>query len=114
MFIENLSRQNWRLKNMVAYGFVEDMDYTKFLVQCVRGMDFTTITQKRVTNNPKNPYTEENVDYTILKEKVDSQKRLRTYEQEDYILTLDIKKRSPIISIYANYRTSCLNTPYNL
>ena len=30
------SRFNDWIRNMVAYGFVEDVDYTKFLVQCVR------------------------------------------------------------------------------
>lgn len=33
------SRFNDWIRNMVAYGFVEDMDYTKFLVQCVRGQN---------------------------------------------------------------------------
>ena len=47
--LEIKSRFNDWIRNMVAYGFVEDMDYTKFLVQCVRGMDFTTISQKRLT-----------------------------------------------------------------
>ena len=33
------SRFNDWIRNMVAYGFVEDVDYTKFLVQCVRGQN---------------------------------------------------------------------------
>lgn len=33
------SRFNDWIRNMLAYGFVEDMDYTKFLVQCVRGQN---------------------------------------------------------------------------
>lgn len=33
------SRFNDWIRNMIAYGFVEDMDYTKFLVQCVRGQN---------------------------------------------------------------------------
>ena len=33
------SRFNYWIRNMVAYGFVENVDYTKFLVQCVRGQN---------------------------------------------------------------------------
>lgn len=40
------TRFNDWIKRMVGYGFVE-------------GTDFTTISKKRLTNNPKNPYTEE-------------------------------------------------------
>lgn len=33
------SRFNDWIKNMIAYGFVEEVDYTKFLVQCIRGQN---------------------------------------------------------------------------
>ena len=33
------SRFNDWIRNMVAYGFVENVDYTKFLVQCIRGQN---------------------------------------------------------------------------
>lgn len=56
------TRFNDWVKRMIGYGFVENVDYT-------------LITQKRVTNNPKNPYTEET----------------------DYILTLEMAKHIAMI-----------------
>lgn len=40
---------------------------------------------------------QENIDYTILKEKVDTQKRVRTYEQENHILPLDMAKHIAMV-----------------
>lgn len=48
------TRFNDWIKRMVSYGFIENEDYT-------------LLTQKRVTNNPKNPYTEE-IDYILTLE----------------------------------------------
>lgn len=48
------TRFNDWIKRMVGYGFIENEDYT-------------LLTQKRVTNNPKNPYTEE-IDYILTLE----------------------------------------------
>ena len=48
------TRFNDWIKRMVGYGFIENEDYT-------------LLTQKRVTNTPKNPYTEE-IDYILTLE----------------------------------------------
>lgn len=60
--LEIKTRFNDWIKRMISYGFIENKDYT-------------LLTQKRVTNNPKNPYTEET----------------------DYILTLDMAKHIAMV-----------------
>lgn len=60
--LEVKTRFNDWIKRMIVYGFEENVDYT-------------LLTQKRVTNNPKNPYAQET----------------------DYILTLDMAKHIAMV-----------------
>ena len=63
---------------MCEYGFNENSD-------------FRAITQKRVTAQGN---TTTSIDYEKIIVSVDTQKRVRTYEQVDYEITIDMAKRN--------------------
>ena len=63
---------------MCEYGFNENSD-------------FRAITQKRVTAQGN---TTTSIDYEKIIVSVDTQKRVRTYEQVDYEITIDMAKRT--------------------